>query len=61
MKKFFGDRRFKINEEVKDAVQQWLNGPAAEVYDEGMQKLVTRHEKCLDVCGHYVKKKLRGL
>jgi hypothetical protein len=28
---------------VKDAVKVWLNGLAAEVYDEGVQKLVTRN------------------
>jgi hypothetical protein len=27
---------------VKDAAKEWLNGLAAEVYDEGIQKLVTR-------------------
>jgi hypothetical protein len=30
---------------VKDAVKEWLNGLAAEVYDEGIQKLVTRYGK----------------
>ena len=29
---------------------------AAEVYDEGIQKLVTRCDKCLEVCGDYVQK-----
>jgi hypothetical protein len=31
-------RHFKSNEEVKDAVNQWSNGLAAEVYDEVTQK-----------------------
>jgi hypothetical protein len=52
LKKFLGGRRFKINEEVEDSVQQWLNGPAADVDDEDIQKPVTRHDKCLDVWGH---------
>jgi hypothetical protein len=34
---------------VKDAVKEWLNGLAAEVYDEGIQNLVTRCGKCLNV------------
>jgi hypothetical protein len=42
LKEFWGGRRFKSDEEVKDAVKEWLNGLAAEVYDEGIQKLVTR-------------------
>jgi len=41
LKEFLDGRRFKCNEEVKDAVKQWLNGLAAGVYDEGIQKLVT--------------------
>jgi hypothetical protein len=44
-------RRFKSIEEVKDAVKEWLNGLAAEVYDEG-----TRYDKCLNVGGDYVEK-----
>jgi hypothetical protein len=52
-------RRFKSDEEVKDAVKEWLNGLAAEVYDEGIQKLVTRYDKYLNVGGDYVEKYLR--
>jgi hypothetical protein len=48
-----GGRRFKSDEEVND-VKEWLNGLAAEVYDEGIQKLVTRYDKCLNVGGGYV-------
>jgi hypothetical protein len=54
LKEFLGDRRFKSDVEVKDAVKEWLNGLAAEVYDEGIQKLVTRYDKCLNVGGDYV-------
>jgi hypothetical protein len=32
LKEFLGGRRFKSDEEVKDAVKEWLNGLAAEVY-----------------------------
>jgi hypothetical protein len=56
LKEFLGGRHFKSDDEVKDAVQQWLNGLAAEVYDEGMQKLVTCCDKCLNVGGNYVEK-----
>jgi hypothetical protein len=35
-KEFLDGTRFKSNAEVKDAVKQWLNGLAAEVYDEGI-------------------------
>jgi histone-lysine N-methyltransferase SETMAR len=55
LKEFLGGRHFK-SDEVKDAVKEWLNGLAAEVYDEGTQKLVTRYDKCLNVGGDYVEK-----
>jgi hypothetical protein len=55
-KEFLGGTRFKSEEEVKDAVKEWLSGLAAEVYDEGVQKLVTRYKKCLNVGGDYVEK-----
>jgi histone-lysine N-methyltransferase SETMAR len=56
LKEFLGGRRFRSDEEVKDAVKEWLNGLAVEVYDEGIQKLVTRYDKCLNVGGDYVEK-----
>jgi len=43
MKEFLVERHFKSNEEVKDAVKQWSNGLAAEVYDKGIQKLITQY------------------
>jgi len=49
MKKFLGGRRFKSDEEVDEAVKEWLNGLAAEVYEEGIQKLVIGCAKCLNV------------
>jgi histone-lysine N-methyltransferase SETMAR len=56
LKEFLGGRRFKSDETTKDAVKEWLNELAAEVYDEGIQKLVTRYDKCLNVGGDYVEK-----
>jgi hypothetical protein len=58
LNEFLGGRRLKSDEEVKDAVKEWLNGLAAEVYDEGIQKLVTRYDKCLNVGGNYVENNL---
>jgi histone-lysine N-methyltransferase SETMAR len=56
LKEFLGGRRFKSDEEVKDAIREWLNGLVAEVYDEGILKLITRYDKCLNVGGDYVEK-----
>jgi len=52
-------RRFKSNDKVKDAVKQWSNGLAAEVYDKGTQKLITRYHKCLNAGDDYVENNLR--
>jgi hypothetical protein len=41
---------------VKGAVKAWLNGLAAEGYDEGIQKLATGCDKCLNVGGDCVEK-----
>jgi histone-lysine N-methyltransferase SETMAR len=50
LKQFLGGRCFK-SDEVKHAVGEWLNGLAAEVYEEGIQRLVTRYDKRLNVSG----------
>jgi GTP cyclohydrolase I len=44
LKEFLAGRRFKSDDEVKDDVKAWLNGLAAEGYDEGIQQ--TRHRLC---------------
>jgi hypothetical protein len=41
---------------TQHAIKEWLNVLAAEVYDEGIQKLVTRYDKCLNVGGDFVEK-----
>jgi uncharacterized OsmC-like protein len=41
---------------VVPKIEGILNGLVAEVYDEGIQKLVTRYDKCLNAGGDYVEK-----
>jgi len=55
-KKFLGGKRFDDFDDMKDAVQKWLTSQAAAFYEEGIQKLVTRYDKCLNNDGEYVKK-----
>jgi hypothetical protein len=38
----------ETGEEVQETVTDWLNGPAADFYDEGIVKLVQRLDKCLN-------------
>jgi hypothetical protein len=40
-KEFLSGRSFNNDEEVKDALKQWLNGRVAEAKYEDVQKLVT--------------------
>jgi len=61
LKAFFGGRRFTSNEEVKNVVKHWLTGLAAEVYDEGIQKLITGYDKCLNIGDDCDEKQLGGL
>ena len=44
----------KAMKELTNNVKEWLNGLAKEVRDEGVQKLVTGCDKCLNVGGDCV-------
>jgi len=56
MKVWLATRRFHTNEELMDGVNNWLHNLAALFFDEGLQKLVSRYNKCLNVDGNYVEK-----
>jgi hypothetical protein len=51
LKEFLCAGRFKSDDEGKDAIKEWLNGLAAEVYDERTQKPATGFDICLNVIG----------
>jgi len=56
MKVWLATQRFHTNEELMDGVNNWLHNLAAPFFDEGLQKLVPRHDKCLNLDGNYVEK-----
>jgi histone-lysine N-methyltransferase SETMAR len=56
LKQFLGGTRMGSNEEVKKTVKDWFNGLAADFYNAGIQKLVARYDKCLNLHGDYVEK-----
>jgi histone-lysine N-methyltransferase SETMAR len=56
LKKFLAGQRFNNDEDVKRTVQKWLSSQAATFYDEGIQKLVSRYDKCLNNGGNYVER-----
>jgi hypothetical protein len=56
MKVWLATKRFHTNEELMNGVDKWLHTLAALFFDEGLQKLVSRYDKCLNVDGNYVEK-----
>jgi histone-lysine N-methyltransferase SETMAR len=54
LKEFLGGKCMETDVEVKETVTAWLNGLAAEFYDEGIVKLLSRLDKCLNLYGDYV-------
>ena len=56
MKRFLAGKQFHSDAEVKTTVNNWLQQQAVDFFDTGIQKLVTRYNKCLDSAGDYVEK-----
>ena len=56
LKEFLGGQRFENEEQVQEAVEKWFRVVERKVYDEGIQKLVPRLQKCIDLNGDYVEK-----
>lgn len=51
-----GGKRFGSDEEVKTVVNTWFSELVAELFEEGIQNLVVRFDKCLNKHGNYVDK-----
>jgi len=56
LKSFLAGRQFHDDNEVKETVTTCFTSQAASFYDEGIQKLVQRYDKCLNNGGNYIKK-----
>jgi len=56
LKEHLAGRRFSDDDEVKVAVQRFLNVMAASWYDMGIQKLPLRLQKSINRNGVYVEK-----
>jgi histone-lysine N-methyltransferase SETMAR len=56
MKVWLATSRFHTDEDLMDGVNNWLHNLTAPFFDEGLQKLVSRYEKFLNVDGNYVEK-----
>ncbi|GBM27897.1 hypothetical protein AVEN_256692-1 [Araneus ventricosus] len=47
---------YNEDKNMKTAVTSWLSEQAASVYEEGIQNLVVRYDKCLNKLGSFVEK-----
>jgi len=56
MKVRLATQRFHTNKELMDGVNNWLHNLVAPFFDEGLQKLVSWYDKCLNADGNYVEK-----
>jgi hypothetical protein len=56
LKKFVASQSLRSDQETKGAVQNWLEGLAMTFFEDNLQKLVPRYDKCLNVHGDYVEK-----
>jgi len=56
MKGHLAGKRLADDEDLQHAVVDWLNSQAAVWYEEGISKLVSRYDKCLNVQGDCVEK-----
>lgn len=53
---FSGGQRFNTDGGVGEAVSGFIDGLAAEFFEEGFQKWITRQEKCVEKSGDCVEK-----
>jgi len=56
LKKHLGGQRFRSDEELKFAVNNFFQKQDGDWYHSGIEKLVPRYNKCLDLNGTYVEK-----
>lgn len=56
LKKMLGGQKFASDFEAQDAVRDWLRQQPASFFETGIEKLVSRWDKCLNVLGGYVEK-----
>jgi hypothetical protein len=53
---FFTTFLNRSNDDEVQLVMTWFKEQAADFYDSGIQKLVPRHNKCLDNARNYIEK-----
>lgn len=56
LKDHLADHKFASEDNVKTVVTRWLKSQSTELYEAGINKLVPRLDKCLNLGGGYVDK-----
>ncbi|GBO38618.1 Histone-lysine N-methyltransferase SETMAR [Araneus ventricosus] len=56
IKHHLGGNHYNDDEDVRTAVTSWLLEQVASFYEEGIQNLVVRYDKCLNKLGSFVEK-----
>ena len=56
MKVWLATQHFHTNKELMDGVNNWLHNLAASFFDEGLQKLMSQYDMCLNVDVNYVER-----
>jgi hypothetical protein len=56
LKHHLSGERFPDDDAVERAVRAWFRQQPKEFYSAGLQGLVKRWDKCLNLCGDYVEK-----
>lgn len=56
LKQHLGGQRFETDEELQEAVTKFLHGLAADFFEAGFQKWISRQQKCVEKSGDYVEK-----
>ncbi|GBL81721.1 hypothetical protein AVEN_93496-1 [Araneus ventricosus] len=56
MMRDFRGRRLDSDDDAESGVQQWPSSLAASFFEEGIDKLVSRYDKCLNNGSNYVEK-----
>ena len=54
LKQYVGGHSFKDDSEVEKDVTRWLMTRDIDWYQQGIEKLVPRYDKCLSFCKYYV-------
>lgn len=56
LKRDIKGKHFRSDEEVKRAVNIWINSKSPEFFADGMRKLVVRWERCIELKGDFIEK-----